>query len=85
MPEISRFYGIIVQMFFKDHDPPHFHIEYGEFKAVINLSNEIVKGFMPKRALNLVFEWMDIHKNELIENWELAQNGKPLNKIEPLK
>lgn len=85
MPEVSRFYGIIVQMFFKDHDPPHFHIEYGEFKAVINLSNEIVKGFMPKRALNLVFEWMDIHKNELIENWELAQNGKPLNKIEPLK
>ena len=85
MPEISRFYGIIVQIFFKDHDPPHFHIEYGEFKAVINLNNEIVKGFMPKRALNLVFEWMDIHKNELIENWELAQKGKPLNKIEPLK
>ena len=85
MPEISRFYGIIVQMFFKGHYPPHFHIEYGEFKAVINLSNEIVKGVMPKRALNLVFEWMDIHKNEIMENWELAQMGKPLNKIEPLK
>ena len=85
MPEISRFYGIIVQMFFKGHYPPHFHIEYGEFKAVINLSNEIVKGAMPKRALNLVFEWMDIHKNEIMENWELAQMGKPLNKIEPLK
>jgi len=85
MPEISRFYGIIVQMFFKDHDPPHFHIEYGEFKVVINLSNEVVKGLMPKRALNLVFEWMDIHKNEIMENWELAQKGKPLNKIEPLK
>ena len=69
MPEICRFYGIIIQMFFNDHNPPHFHVVYGDFKAVINIDDEIVEGFMPKRALKLVFEWMELHKKELIENW----------------
>ncbi len=85
MPEICRFYGIIIQMFFNDHNPPHFHVVYGDFKAVININDEIVESFMPKRALKLVFEWMDLHKAELLENWELAQNGELPNKIEPLK
>jgi len=85
MPEICRFYGIIIQMFFNDHNPPHFHVVYGDFKAVININDEIVEGFMPKRALNLVFEWMDLHKTELLANWELAQNGELPKKIEPLK
>jgi hypothetical protein len=85
MPEICRFYGIIIQMFFNDHSPPHFHIVYGDFKAVIGINDEIVEGFMPKRALKLVFEWMDLHKAELLENWELAQNGELPKKIEPLK
>jgi hypothetical protein len=85
MPEISRFYGIIIQMFFNDHNPPHFHVVYGEFKAVINIDDEIVEGFMPKRALKLVFEWMDLHKKELIDNWQLAQNSELPKKIEPLK
>jgi hypothetical protein len=85
MPEICRFYGIIIQMFFNDHNPPHFHVVYGDFKAVINIDDEIVEGFMPKRALKLVFEWMELHKNELIVNWELAQNGELPKKIEPLK
>ena len=58
---------------------------YGDFKAVINIDDEIVEGFMPKRALKLVFEWMELHKKELIENWELAQNGELPKKIEPLK
>lgn len=71
-------------MFYNDHHPPHFHIEYGEYKAVINFEDEIIKGFMPKRALNLVFEWMEIHREELVENWQLAKEGKSLNKIEPL-
>lgn len=84
MPEISRFYGILIFMFYNDHNPPHFHVEYGEYKAVINFDEEIVKGNMPKRALKLVFEWMDLHKEELMKNWELARNGEPLNKIEPL-
>ena len=85
MPEICRFYGIIIQMFFNDHNPPHFHIVYGDFKAIINIQDEIVEGFMPKRALKLVFEWMDLHKLELLDNWELAQNGELPKKIEPLK
>jgi hypothetical protein len=85
MPEICRFYGIIIQMFFNDHNPPHFHVVYGDFKAVININDEIVEGFMPKRALKLVFEWMDLHKSELLENWDLAQNGELPRKIEPLK
>lgn len=85
MPEICRFYGIIIQMFFNDHNPPHFHVVYGDFKAVININDEIVEGFMPKRALNLVFEWMDLHKTELLANWELTQNGELPKKIEPLK
>lgn len=85
MPEICRFYGIIIQMFFNDHNPPHFHVVYGDFRAIINISDEIVEGFMPKRALKLVFEWMDLHKQELLENWQLAQNGELPKKIEPLK
>lgn len=85
MPEISRFYGIIIYMFYNDHNPPHFHIEYGEYKAVVNFEEEIIKGHMPNRALKLVFEWVSLHKDELIKNWELARSGMPLNKIEPLK
>jgi hypothetical protein len=84
MPEICRFYGIIIQMFYNDHNPPHFHVVYGEFKVVININDEIVQGFMPKRALKLVFEWMDLYKVELLENWELAQKGEALNNIKPL-
>jgi hypothetical protein len=72
-------------MFFNDHNPPHFHVVYGDFKAVININDEIVEGFMPKRALKLVFEWMELHKIELLANWELTQNGELPNKIEPLK
>jgi hypothetical protein len=84
MPELSRFYGIIIQMFYNDHNPPHFHVEYGEFKAVINFKDEIVHGYMPNRALKLVFEWMELHKDELNTNWALAREGNPLNQIEPL-
>ena len=72
-------------MFYNDHNPPHFHAVYGEFKVVININDEIVEGFMPKRALKLVFEWMDLHKVALIENWDLAQLGEKLKNIEPLK
>ena len=85
MPEISRFYGIIIRMFFNDHNPPHFHIEYQDYEAVISIEDGTVNGNMPRRALKLVFEWFDLHKDELLENWELAHTEKPLNKIEPLK
>ena len=85
MPEISRFYGIIIRMFFNEHNPPHFHAEYGEYRIVVNLNDEVVNGFMPKRALKLIFEWLDLHKEELINNWEKCKNDTSPDKINPLK
>ena len=85
MPEISRFYGLIILMNFKDHNPPHFHVWYGDFKAIVIIDDGIVKGEMPQRALKMVFEWLEIHREELIADWNLAQKGDELFKIEPLK
>ncbi|OFX24196.1 MAG: transcriptional regulator [Bacteroidetes bacterium GWA2_31_9] len=84
MPEISRFYGIIIKMFYKEHNPPHFHIEYQDYKAIITIKEGIVEGQMPKTALKLVFEWLELHKNELMQNWKSMEEKKPLNKVEPL-
>lgn len=85
MPEISRFYGIVIYMFFQDHNPPHFHIKYQDFEATISIEDGIVRGEIPRRALSLIYDWLDKHKEELIENWRLLEQRKPLNKIEPLK
>ena len=85
MPEISRFYGLIILMNFRDHAPPHFHVWYGDYKALVTIKDGIVKGEMPKRALRMIFEWLDVHKEELLIDWDLAQKGSKLNKIEPLK
>ena len=83
MPEISRFYGIIIKMFYNEHNPPHIH-EYQEYKAIITIKEGIVEGTMPKIALKLVFEWMEIHKEELLMNWDSVEKKKPLNNINPL-
>lgn len=85
MPEISRFYGIIVRMFFDDHNPPHFHISYQEYDAAINIEDGTVRGEMPRRALKLAFDWLDLHKDELMENWILIKESGEFKKIEPLK
>jgi len=85
MPEISRFYGIIIYMFFEDHNPPHFHLKYQNFEATINIEDGIVKGELPRRALNLTYEWLDLHKDELLENWLLLKQRKAVKRIEPLK
>lgn len=85
MPEVSRFYGIIIYMFYNDHNPPHFHVEYQEFEAIIEIESGIIKGQIPRRALRLIFEWMDLHKEELLLNWEKIEQRKSLTKIEPLK
>ena len=85
MPEISRFLGIVIYMYFKERDPPYFHAEYGEFEISVDVITGIVKGKFPKRALRAVLEWYDIHKDELMKNWELARNEKPLIQIEPLE
>lgn len=84
MPEICRFYGIIVKMFYDDHNPPHFHVEYNEYRAIITIEDGIVEGKLPRRALSLVYEWLDLHKAELQSNWERIENGETLVKISPL-
>lgn len=84
MPEISRFYGIIIKMYFNEHNPPHFHIEYQDYEAVMNIETGEVLGKISRRALNLVYDWLDLHRDELFENWKRIEERKPLNKIKPL-
>lgn len=86
MPEVSRFFGISIKIFFGDHVPPHFHAEYGDYKAQINIrSYVIIAGELPPRALGMVIEWASQHQDELFELWDLAAQNKPLHRIEPLK
>jgi hypothetical protein len=86
MPEISRFFGISIKMFFGDHLPPHFHAEYGEFKAQIDIrSLVLIAGNLPPRALGMVIEWASQHQDELQKLWELASRNETLHRIEPLK
>jgi len=86
MPEISRFYGIVIKMFFDDHNPPHFHAHYGEYEVLIDINTfAVFAGHLPPRALGLVIEWATRHQNELLSNWDRAQGQEPLSKIEPLK
>ena len=85
MPEICRFFGIIIRMFFEDHEPSHIHVEYQGQKAVFDLRGNIIKGELNSRtAIKLVREWIDLRYNELQEDWKLAQAGKELKKISPL-
>jgi len=85
MPEVSRFFGIVITMFYKDHSPPHFHAKYAESRALISIEGlTVIRGNLMPRALALVIEWASMHKNELLENWELARRQAPLNPIEPL-
>lgn len=85
MPEISLFYGIRIMMFWDDHNPPHFHVEYAGNKALVHiLDGKIVQGYLPGKQLKLVLAWCEIHRDELMQNWELAKDGKPLNRINPL-
>ena len=85
MPEISRFLGIVIAMFYREHEPAHFHAFYGEFEVTMGVETGVVTGQFPKRALSHVLEWHALHKQELLEDWELARNRKPLKKIAPLE
>lgn len=85
MPEISRFYGIIIRMNFEDHPPPHFHAEYGEREAIINIKTlAVIAGDLPSRALGLVIEWASLHQETLLQLWNKAQNLERLSRIPPL-
>jgi hypothetical protein len=85
MPQISRFYGIIIAMFFDEHNPPHFHATYGEYKASIRIKDfALMEGRLPPKAYGLVAEWASLHQDELFSNWELARLGNDVVEIEPL-
>jgi hypothetical protein len=85
MPVISRFLGISIIMYWNDHNPPHFHAKYGEFEVVVSIDKGVVEGKFPKRALKLVLEWLDLHTDDLKDNWQRAKDGKPLKPIKPLE
>jgi len=86
MPEISRFFGIIIKMYYEDHNPPHFHAEYQEFTAEYDIRTlEKLAGTLPQRAHAIVMEWASYHRGNLLEDWELARESKRLKKIDPLK
>ena len=85
MPEISRFYGIIIRMYFQDHNPPHFHAEYQGEKAEYDIRTlELLVGALPNRAHALVLEWASQHREELMNNWQKAIVPNSLDRIEPL-
>ena len=85
MPIISQFYGIIISMFWDDHNPPHFHARYGEYEIIAEIKTGKVSGKFPARALGLVQEWRALHENDLMEDWELACKKEALKKIQPLE
>ena len=85
MPTISRFYGILIQMYFGDHVPPHFHALYAEFEALINIQTfEVIRGELPPRAIALVLEWAQLHRNELRKDWDLCVQNQTPARISPL-
>jgi hypothetical protein len=86
MPEICRFFGISIKMYFGDHRPPHFHAEYGEHSAVIDIQTLIViNGYVPPRVLGMIVEWAAQHRTDLIDLWELAANHQALHRLPPLE
>jgi hypothetical protein len=86
VPTISVFFGIVVQMFWREHGPPHFHATYGEHEAIIDIGQlRVVRGGLPRRALALVLEWAEAHRDLLMEDWELCRQLKPPRPIPPLE
>ena len=86
MPTISAFYGILIQMFWNEHAPPHFHALYGEDEALIDLRDlRVMRGRLPRRAMALVLEWAADHRDELMEDWTLCRRLQPPKAIEPLR
>jgi hypothetical protein len=85
MPEVSRFLGIVIGVFPRDHPPPHFHAVYGEYQITVEIETGTVTGHFPRRALRMVQEWRELHQEELLEIWNLLQAGFPGHKIDPLE
>ena len=85
MPEICRFLGIVIYMLYDDYRPPHFHAEYGEYKITVEINTGVIQGRFPRRALKALLEWYELHRDDLLEDWELAEQHQPLNRIPPLE
>mgnify|MGYP003290368230 CR=1 FL=1 len=85
MPTISAFYGLVIRMYFSDHAPPHFHVAYGEYRAIIAIETlTLIRGKLPRRAWNLVLDWAELHQAELMEDWSLCQANRSPKPIAPL-
>jgi hypothetical protein len=85
MPEVSRFLGIVITMYFKEHAPPHFHVKYGGHRGSISIAElKLLEGKLPRRITSLVLEWAFDHRDELTENWRRAERREDLREIEPL-
>ena len=85
MPQISSFLGIIIRMFYRDHNPPHFHAVYAEYEGLIDINKiELIGGSLPPRVLGLVIEWTALHQKELNDNWERAKKQEQLRSVDPL-
>jgi hypothetical protein len=85
VPELSRFLGIVIRMYYDDHPPPHFHARYGEYEVIVEIGTGAVDGRFPLRALRHVLEWQELHREALSAAWELAEAGEPLRRIAPLE
>jgi len=86
MPTISIFFGLIIRMYYKDHQPPHIHVQYQSENAVIDiLTGNVTEGNLPMRQLRYVQAWVEIHRENLLADWELCRNGENPFKIDPLK
>lgn len=84
MPVICTFYGIKIIMYYKDHNPPHFHVRYSGHSAIMDFSGNVINGSLPSRAVAMIRDWTRAHGSELKHNWNNARIGEPLKKIEPL-
>lgn len=85
VPEISRFFGIVIAIFYRDHEPPHFHASYGDSSATVEIASGTVRGDLPSRALRLIQEWRELYQDQLLENWRLARERQALQPIPPLE
>jgi hypothetical protein len=85
MPEISRFLGIVIAIFYRDHEPPHFHAYYGEYEITVGIRDAAVSGTFPRRALRHILEWRELHEEALLEDWQLACEHRTLKRIPPLE
>ena len=87
MPELSRFFGIIIRMMYQDeseHHKPHVHVYYGDFKASIGIDGELLAGSLPAKQYKLIVAWLVLHEDELYKAWNEAVSGRPFDRIKPL-